>query len=47
MPPKDNKTEAAEVKWSRPGPCPVNITPEQFDAIYNDDEVEEDQTDAT
>lgn len=25
-----------EVHWSRPGPCP--ITPEQFDAIYNDEE---------
>ena len=24
------------VKWSKPGPCPV--TPEQFDAIYNDEE---------
>lgn len=29
-----------EVQWSRPGPCP--ITPEQFDAIYNDEEGEED-----
>ena len=25
-----------KVRWSRPGPCP--ITPEQFDAIYNDSE---------
>lgn len=29
---------SAEVHWSRPGPCP--IMPEQFDAIYNDDEEE-------
>lgn len=28
--------EAKEVRWSKPGPCPV--TPEQFDAIYNDAE---------
>lgn len=27
-----------KVQWSLPGPCP--ITPEQFEAIYNDDEEE-------
>lgn len=26
-----------EVEWSKPGECPIKITPEQFDAIYNDD----------
>lgn len=30
----------SQVRWSRPGPCPVKITPEQFDAIYNDDKEE-------
>lgn len=26
-----------EVKWSKQGECPIKMTPEQFDAIYNND----------
>lgn len=35
---KEGIQEAEKVHWMRPGPCP--ITPEQFNAIYDDKEDE-------
>ena len=39
--------EGSEVRWSKQGKCPVTITPEQFEAIYNDNESQRDCSHAT